>query len=449
MKGLTRVVNKKTGLRGWTTRVTVPGSGGRRVWLTEWVPEKSQAEQLFQQRLAEMRLRAAGLPSLAYEATWRQPYEKLVERFLQASGAQGTWRGRIVKGLKDNCLGIERAADLLDVELLSQRLKRVIAERGSSFAFESVLKVVKHFSSQLAAIRILPYDPLAAWKPTIRRDPPSRRRAMRQAEIMGLLDALREIDVAFQHLPRASSELRVLLLFVTGSRPGRLLEATVGSLHDGRIDLGEDHGKKRVGACTVPSDLENRLRLMTSGLPLSAPLFLGSKASMSLDFKLGLVLDHVRKKWPANDPCTEATKPLEVALRIARGRSRIFGAHSGKHAAKDPTRIENRALKQAAITRLAERLGPAAEAYAKEYDSYCTRATHITLARGAGVNADAVRVQVGHRGRGIEESFYLDPRLVDPSAASSMVYDIVMGRKNERGSPVLNAENEVKNAISS
>lgn len=59
---------------------------------------------------------------------------------------------------------------------------------------------------------------------------------------------------------------------------------------------------------------------------------------------------------------------------------------------------------------------------------YSLKHTHITWAR-LFVPYDAVRAQVGHAGRDVEERNYLDASLLDPRASAEAVWDVLLGRR--------------------
>lgn len=60
---------------------------------------------------------------------------------------------------------------------------------------------------------------------------------------------------------------------------------------------------------------------------------------------------------------------------------------------------------------------------------YALRHTHITWARKF-IPYDAVRAQVGHAGRDIEEIHYNDESFVDAAASSSVVWEVLTGAKS-------------------
>ena len=72
---------------------------------------------------------------------------------------------------------------------------------------------------------------------------------------------------------------------------------------------------------------------------------------------------------------------------------------------------------------------------------YCLRKTHISWARRL-VSPDAVRLQVGHAGRDVEERHYLD--LVGPGVSFQAVWDILTGNRTLDGKYVSPAQNKAQ-----
>ena len=141
-----------------------------------------------------------------------------------------------------------------------------------------------------------------------------------------------------------------------------------------------------------------------------------------------MILAHVRRVWPAGDPDAAETEPIEVAHKIYTGRARGFDGAPPK----DTEKLARRRRKLTAVERLAARLAPEVVAYLVGRDMYCLRKTHISWARRL-VGPDAVRMQVGHSARDIEEKHYTG--LVDVRTAPQAVWDVLIGRRSLDNNP--------------
>lgn len=141
-------------------------------------------------------------------------------------------------------------------------------------------------------------------------------------------------------------------------------------------------------------------------------------------FKRAATLAFVQLCWPTRDPHTRFATPLEVALSIHNGRLAGF---SGKPPT-DEAKKELRAKRKAAVLKLTELMTPMIEKRLADRPVYALRATHVTWARRF-VEHDAVRKQVGHAARDVQEQHYNDGAFIDAGLSSQAVWDVLTGVK--------------------
>ena len=230
-----------------------------------------------------------------------------------------------------------------------------------------------------------------------------------------------------------------------------MLRATVANLENDRIKLPPGDGKKLNGTATLPPELVQELRIYTRKRNTNDPLFVSADGEAidpenlcKRDFRLAVTLAFVRQVWPNSDPVAQKADPLEVATAIHLGREHKFDGR----VPTDPDKLSDRARRKDAIDALAEMLGPVVKAKLTGRDLYAfIRKTHISLARATGVNRDAVAVQVGHVGEGVEEKFYLDEKLFNPAESSNAVYNLITFRQSSQQSNVIRLAAGAENSI--
>jgi len=199
------------------------------------------------------------------------------------------------------------------------------------------------------------------------------------------------------------------------------LNAKLGDLRDGRIHLPPGAGKKRNGWAAIPDELATELlqsasaRRADPGDSLLAPPRgeHPDRHNVSKRFQRCVALALVKEHWPAGVP--EAVHPLEVALRIVRGRVPGIDGRKPKLAATKKAQREWRS----AVERLAVQLEPGIRADLDDLYLYRLRHTHQTWAEIAGVQERAIDIQIGHAARTTGTRSYRDLRLMDAAAASS------------------------------
>ena len=174
---------------------------------------------------------------------------------------------------------------------------------------------------------------------------------------------------------------------------------------------------KRNGACTVPPALASEYCSVTlldaRGRPKNdQPLFVSQQGKLlnipklSKLFARASTLAFVKLAWPANDRRAQDATPLDVAITILAGK--LVGFDGPRPIV--PEKIVARERRRTAIEGLVELLlllKPSVEKRLAGRPMYALRHTHITWARQF-VNFDAVRAQVGHAARDIEELHYND-----------------------------------------
>jgi integrase len=433
-----RVKSRKTGRRGWQYRYTDPLTK-RRAKKTFWYPTEAEADRAFQRHLAKVEDRRIGLPD---NSGWEMPYPELVERFLEEAPIRSQNRWKYLKCvLERNELGLRVGADLAQAGKLTAEAKRLLARKDEDGKQKCTLQYVrghvqgslKQLSRWAASVSLLPFDPLAAWSRLPWDGPSKRRRAFTPDEIRAVLAAVDELDATFAR-PIPSSPVFVALL-VTGNRPGAMLQAKVKDLGEDRIRLHAGHGNKRTGAATIPPRFRQELQLylQARGNPTdSAPLFVSYRGSaaeivnLSKDFKVAMTLAAVKAAWPDDAP--EGVEPLTVAFHLFYGRPRGLDGRRPT----DPAKIAERERRLAAAKTLAEAVRPAVDEWLHGRDMYALRKTHITWARRL-VSVDAVRVQVGHAPRDVEEQYYVDASMADPNLSSAAVWDVLTKARDLSG----------------
>ncbi len=422
---VTRIKNTKTGRTGWLFRFTSPITHrptDKRVYASEF----PVADKLFRQHMDELELEAVNLPSAA---RLKMPYDDLVSRFLNEAPITSEKRKEQLRCvLERNELRLGCARDLNDVNGLTVACKRLLEAKARNASYLLKLQaMLRQLSRWGFEAGILQTHPLSRWRKLPFKHSPWKRRAYTAQEVQQVLVAMADLDSSFGRKYPLEIVLRTLV--TSGNRPGVMLRATVADLEDDRVKLPPGDGRKHNGAATLPPELIQELRVYTRKRGIGERLFLTADGNpvdldnlCKRDFRLAAILAFVRQAWPQNDPTTEHAEPLEVAAAILSGCAHKFDGR----APTDPAKLERRAQKKAAIDGLAALLGPLVKSRLKGRDLYAfIRKTHITLARVAGVNRDAVAVQVGHAGDGVEEKFYLDERLTNPALSSKTVYELI------------------------
>jgi integrase len=433
-----RVKSRKTDRRGWQYRYTDPLTK-RRAKRTFWYPTEAEADRAFQHHLSKVENRRIGLPD---NSGWEMPYAEMVERFLEEAPIRSQPRWKYLKCvLERNELGLRVGADLAQMGKLTAEAKRLLTRKGEDGKPKCTLQYVrghvqgslKQLSRWAASVSLLPFDSLAAWKRLPWDGPAKRRRAFTPDEMRAVLAAVDELDATYAR-PVLSSPVFVALL-VTGNRPGAMLQAKVKDLLEDRVRLHAGHGNKRTGAATIPPRFRQELQLylQARGNPSdSAPLFVSYRGSaaelvnLSKDFKLAMVFAAVKAAWPDDAP--EGVEPLTVAYELYNGRPRGVDGRMPT----DPAKLAERQRRLAATKTVTEAVRPAVEEWMNGRDLYALRKTHITWARRL-VNVDAVRVQVGHAPRDVEEQYYVDAAMADPSVSSAAVWDVLTKARDLSG----------------
>lgn len=423
MRSARRVKSNKRRRSGWKFRFLNPKTG-RVTEKTFWVNERTVADQMFRKHLDKCASEIDVDP-------WAQSYETLVQRFLEeAPLASESRRKEVARVLQKNDLGLVVAADLNDPGLLNARSRKALDEGRSSAVnlVNRVQPILKQLTRWAYEVNVLPSNPLVRWRKLPFRFERSRRRAFRPEEIRAILAGARELDRMYDRKHPVELVLRTLV--VCGNRPGAVFRARIADLEADRIRMPPGVGKKRNGAATLPQELIAELRLYARGRKADSPLLVTPMGAAiekvnytKREFRAAAVLAFVRMLWPHHDPRTKHAEPVEVASVILSGKPYKF---DGAPAAKEE-KIAARKTKKGAIDGLAKQLKAAVEVKLEGRDLYAfTRKTHITLARAIGVHPDAVALQVGHTGGGVEEKFYLDESLIDPSKSSRAVYDLIV-----------------------
>ncbi|GMV80452.1 MAG: hypothetical protein AMXMBFR7_16360 [Planctomycetota bacterium] len=425
----TRVKNRKTGQRGWRFRFMDPATGQRRR-KTFWYAERSDAERAYVKFLDRRQAIADGLPETR---GWRTPYTELVARFLkEAPITTERRRAHLKRILERNELRLQTGADLAHRGRLSARCQKLREARSSHYVVFSIQAPLKQLARWAAEVTLFPFDPLAGWKRLPWGGTQRTRHAFTPEEIAGILRASEEYDTLL--LRPHPSTIVYLTLLLTGNRPSAVLGATVGDFdaERARLHLPAGQGNKRNGAALLPPAFVPILReyLKIRGrLPADAPLLVSpegaapDRLNIGDDFRRALVLHKVRELWPAELDATQDAEPAEVAYRIYYNKPRGFDGRKPT----DPAKVAARKRKLAAVDLLAERLGPDVKRWLIGRDMYALRKTHISWARRL-ANPDAVREQVGHAPRDIEEKHYLD--LVDPRESALAVWDVLTGARS-------------------
>lgn len=419
-----RVTSPRTGRKGWRFRLTNPATK-QRTWRTFWYRDRRTAEQARDTWLEGLERRRIGM---ADNSGWTLPFSEAVEKFLrEAPITSDDRRGDLRRLFAKNELELHTLGDLGNKGKLTARCV-ALARQGDGwdeYVRKSLQQPIKQLSRWAASIDLLPHDPLGAWRLLPRTSTPTRRKAFLPAEFQQVMDAVKEYDELCAHACPSAILYRALL--VTGNRPGAVFGATVGDLRNGRVILPAGNGKKRNGMATIPPAFGSELcrYLLTRGNPRADALLFVSpdghpvdKANVSHAFKRALVLAAVRKHWPAD--ATADTDPLRVADAIFRGKARGFDGVPPH----DPERLARRKRILDATEAVLQRIGPDVTRWLEGRDMYCLRKTHISWARRL-VNADSVKLQVGHAPQDVEERHYLD--LVDAREASQAVWDVLTG----------------------
>jgi len=377
--------------------------------------------------LDNVQARADGMPD---NSGWKLSYDELVRRFLKEAPIS-TPRRRLAleRNLKLNLLGLRAGSDFANKGKLNSACMKLLESRTDIFVIKWIQQPLKQISAWAACCGIFPYDPLAAWKKLPRSSSESKRYAFTPVEMRAIFAAAEELDALFGR--KFSSALLFEALLVTGNRPGALFQTRIGDFDGERIKLPEGHGNKRNGRATVNPEFAAEIKAYIEGrgTPDSKqPLFLSAngvaidKRNVQEDFKQAATLAFVRAAWPANDPLAIELKPVEVALAIYKGRLPGFDGPPPR----DPVKIAARDKKREMLSKLIEKLKSDVETKLENRPMYSLRHTHISWARRL-VNLDAVKAQVGHAGRDIEEKHYLDMQFVDASESAQAVWDVLTG----------------------
>ena len=428
-----RVKSKRTGKRGFRYRYRT--LAGTRSYITFWLAERSDAEKAFRAFLDDQEKKKLGIPS---QQNWLTRYSDLVKSFIEQAPISSEARRTVLKKhLEKNYLDLKIAADLANVGKLTAACRTEALKHGRNgdeFCRRYVQGTLKQLTAWAASNSLLPYDPLAAWKKLPRSSQPKRRRAFLPAEMRAIVDAAAVIDALFGRGGHSSAMI-IKTLLVTGNRPGAIFDAKVSDFTGMRIDLPAARGCKRNGVAMVPEEFARELQeyIQSRKAKPSDPLLVSPKGepidsrNIQRCVRRAMVLGCVALAWPAADPAAADVDPMAVADAIFNGKPRGFAGAPPTDDAKKRRREEA----VAKINVMVERLKPKVDQILKDKDLYALRATHISWARQL-VNADCVKLQVGHAPRDMAEAHYTDLGLLDPSASAAAVWNVLLGRQRLR-----------------
>jgi len=426
---LKRVVSKKTGRVGFRGRYIDPLTR-KRIKKTFWFAERLDAENAVKSLLSARGRREYNIPD---ESGWKLTYVELVKRFLAAGVVKSEQRlAALRKFLTLNLLGITVAGEFAGRGTLRSKCTTLAVDRGEAYVNKCVLQPLKQLSAWAAEHDIIPHDPLRDLKKLKRENNPApHKRAFTAEEIRAIIKASDELDALNGCPYPLSVAFKTLLL--TGNRPGAVAQANVGDFDEKRITLPPGRGKKRNGTATIPPAFVVDLQryFLMRGRPAAEEPLLVSGEGARLDgrnlrdaFKRAATLAFVQLCWPNRDPHTQFATPLEVALSIHNGRLAGFSGAPPTDEAKKALR----ARRKAAVLALTELLKPQVEKRLADRPVYALRATHITWARRF-VEHGAVRKQVGHAARDVQEQHYNDGAFIDAGLSSQAVWDVLTGVK--------------------
>ncbi len=425
MKGK-RVKSKKTGRPGWLYRFNDPYTG-RRSKKTFFYSEELVADQAFQKMLDERQKLRDGIPS---NAALQMEYVALVGKFVtEAPITSEKRRSDLKKLLERNPLRVNRVAELFDRGRLTAACRKLFEAGNKRCCFRTAQAPLKQLTAWAASIDLLQYDPLQAWKKLPWRRTFKRTTAISADHLRLILQALLEMDEVYRR--KFSSLAPVLTLLLTGNRNSAIYRASIADLKADRVALPEGNGKKRNGAATLPAEFVEILRryLEHRNAKNNDARLLVSYAGTEIDltnilkdFKRAMILAAVRLHWPKKAEYSEV-EPIAVAYRLHCGE---LPGHEGAPA-KKAAKIEARRRRDTLVETVAREIESDVRKWCAQKTLYSLRKTHITWARQL-VSADAVRVQVGHAPRDVEEKHYLDESMVKPSKSSQAVWDVLLGR---------------------
>lgn len=426
---LKRIISKKTNRVGYRGRYTDPLSG-KRMQKTFWFAERTDAEDAYRALISKRSRREYNLPDTL--DGWKLRYADVVKRFIkEADIASEQRRERLSVFLNSNPLKLDICGDFSGRGSLNAKCGALAKVKGAAFVQKCVQQPLKQLAAWAAECDLIPYDPLAGWKALKRQDLRRKKHAFTPEEMRAVFTASDELDALGNCAFALSIVFRTLL--VTGNRPSAVVASKVGDLKSNRIDLGPGRGKKHNGKATIPPPFVGELQryLLHRGRPAADKPLLISQSGCALDvrnlseaFRRAAALAFVKMNWPMNEPRAQFVTPLQVSISILKGRLYRF---DGPEPTKDAKK-EARAQRIAALTGLVEMLKAPTEKWLAEHPLYCLRHTHITWARRF-ANFDAVRAQVGHAGRNIEETHYNDENFVEAGQSSQAVWDVLVGAK--------------------
>ena len=424
----THVKSKRRKRSGWRFRFTDPVRRVR-TYKTFWFKKRQVAQQAFDDFLRRREARKIGVPD---HGGWEMSYDDLVTKFLAEAPIPSERRRKSLKyELELNLLKIQVGADLAEIGGLTVKCRKLLETKRDCFVIKCVQQPLKQLAAWAASIGLFPYNPIAAWKKLPRKSEARRRRAFHPDEIRAILAAATEMDGMLNRSIPSAMAFKTLL--VTGNRPGAVFRATVGDLKDARLMLPPGHGNKRNGMATLPAQFVAELNdyvALREEVELKDPLLVSHKGkqidglNIGDDFKRCLALAFVRMEWPADDEEAEQVDPFRVSYIISMGTPRGFdGGPPTKGGKKAIARANQIQLEEAVANKIRNQV----EKRLAGTDLYCLRKTHVSWARRL-VNAESVRLQVGHAPRDIEERHYLD--MVDASVSSQAVWDVLNEKRD-------------------
>jgi len=435
---LKRVVSKKTTRVGYRGRYTDPITG-RRVKHTEWFADRRLAEDAWRIFLDGLNARKKGLPD---NSGWELSYSVIVQRFLaEAPISSPTRRARLKHDLELNLVGMAAGSDFTAKGPLTAKCRKLAEERGEEFVRRCIQQPLKQVSAWGASIGLFPYDALHSWKRLPCTEAPARRQAFSPDEIRAIFAAADDMDALLDRPYPPAIVFKTIL--VTGNRPGALFDAKVKDLRGDRIQLAPGHGKKHNGRCMIPAPFAGELARYIAVRKASPadPLLVSPRGgvidsrNIQETWRRAAILAFVRLAWPQDDADAANSSPVEVALAIHTGKPPGFDGTLPT----DPAKLEARETRRKATEALAKQLQPHVAAALENRPLYALRHTHISWSMAAGVNRESRRAQVGHRGGDLEETHYIDPRIVDPAASAQAVYEILTGTRQLIGAERLEA----------
>jgi integrase len=422
------VKSGRSGRRGWRYRYTDP-LNRQRSSITIWLSERREADRGFKEFMDGREAKRLGLPD---KSGWQMSFDNLAAKFIaEAPLASEDRRERLRLVFERNELDLAIVADLADLGKLTAACLKLIPKHGDNYVVFSIQRSLKQMSRWAASVGILPHDPLHPWARLPWSGQKRHRKAFLPKEISAVFQAAADYDAVFGHKHPSGMVFATLLL--SGNRPGAVVGAKIGDLDQDKIQLPPGNGKKRNGSATLPAAFVAELRkyiALRPGAGVDDPLLVSHKGqsvnrqNISQYFERCMILASVRSVWPS-DAHSEAT-PFDVAHRIYTGKLRGLNGS----AATDPMKRALQAEHKAAVEKLAERLEPMVRRFLEGRDMYCLRKTHISWARQL-ASPDAVRLQVGHAARDVEEKHYLD--FVDARLSSQAVWDVLTGTKTLTG----------------